>query len=330
MIPPTRRSTAARQRWCPATDPDAEWSTDPGTCSPPCLESTVGRTPRRSARASSTSSIWSRKPGPGRPRRGCGCCPTGSPSTDLLAGSDEPRPGLGSRCCSESVRMTSRRSASTPTPSPTGGPRRGRVRARAPLLRAYLREVDAHPRAGAGRRSCSSTTAASLLGEVPDALPARPPDLRGPGRARAGRPRVVPGNAASPGPDVTPEQLRQPVLVERRRGASWWSTTTTWSPPAQRSPVQALQPLLAPGRATSACTSSSRAAPAAPPGPSTSRCSQYAARPGGAGAGAVRQPRGGAARRRRAPRPAPPGRGRLVTRDRGVEVVQVAWCERAA
>ena len=26
--------------------------------------------------------------------------------------------------------------------------------------------------------------------------------------------------------------------------------------------------------------------------------------------------------------PAPPGRGRLVTRDRGVEVVQVAWAER--
>ena len=27
------------------------------------------------------------------------------------------------------------------------------------------------------------------------------------------------------------------------------------------------------------------------------------------------------------PTPAPPGRGRLVTRDRGVEVVQVAWVE---
>jgi S-DNA-T family DNA segregation ATPase FtsK/SpoIIIE len=27
------------------------------------------------------------------------------------------------------------------------------------------------------------------------------------------------------------------------------------------------------------------------------------------------------------PQPAPPGRGRLVTRDRGVEVVQMAWRE---
>ena len=27
------------------------------------------------------------------------------------------------------------------------------------------------------------------------------------------------------------------------------------------------------------------------------------------------------------PRPAPPGRGRLVTRERGVEVVQLAWSE---
>ena len=26
------------------------------------------------------------------------------------------------------------------------------------------------------------------------------------------------------------------------------------------------------------------------------------------------------------PQPAPPGRGRLVSRDRGVEVVQTAWC----
>ena len=30
------------------------------------------------------------------------------------------------------------------------------------------------------------------------------------------------------------------------------------------------------------------------------------------------------------PAPAPPGRGRLVTRDRGVEVVQVAWQEPAS
>jgi DNA segregation ATPase FtsK/SpoIIIE, S-DNA-T family len=27
------------------------------------------------------------------------------------------------------------------------------------------------------------------------------------------------------------------------------------------------------------------------------------------------------------PTPAPPGRGRLITRDRGVEVVQLAWSE---
>ena len=27
------------------------------------------------------------------------------------------------------------------------------------------------------------------------------------------------------------------------------------------------------------------------------------------------------------PQPAPPGRGRLVSRDRGVEVVQMAWSE---
>lgn len=27
------------------------------------------------------------------------------------------------------------------------------------------------------------------------------------------------------------------------------------------------------------------------------------------------------------PATAPPGRGRLITRDRGVEVVQMAWCD---
>ena len=38
-------------------------------------------------------------------------------------------------------------------------------------------------------------------------------------------------------------------------------------------------------------------------------------------------PRRGSAARQRAAVAAPPGRGRLVTRDRGVEVVQMAWTE---
>jgi S-DNA-T family DNA segregation ATPase FtsK/SpoIIIE len=126
-----------------------------------------------------------------------------------------------------------------------------------------------------------------------------------------------------PGPDVTPEQLRN---------RSWWSGAEVFIvvddydlvTTSQSSPVQVLQPLLAQARdvglhlvVARRSGGASRALyepviqtlrDLAMPGLVLSGSSDE-----GALIGNVR------------PGPAPAGRGRLITRDRGVEVVQLAW-----
>ncbi|HET7067142.1 MAG TPA: type VII secretion protein EccCa [Nocardioides sp.] len=126
-----------------------------------------------------------------------------------------------------------------------------------------------------------------------------------------------------PGPDVTPEQLRR---------RSWWTGAEVYVvvddydlvATAQSSPVQALQPLLAQGRDVGlhlAVARRSGGASRALYEPVIQSLRDLAT-PGlvlsgspdeGALIGSVR------------PGPAPAGRGRLVTRDGGVEVVQLAW-----
>jgi S-DNA-T family DNA segregation ATPase FtsK/SpoIIIE len=128
-----------------------------------------------------------------------------------------------------------------------------------------------------------------------------------------------------PGPDVTPEQLRR---------RSWWTGAEVYVvvddydlvATAQSSPVQALQPLLAQGRDVGlhlAVARRSGGASRALYEPVIQSLRDLAT-PGlvlsgspdeGALVGSVR------------PGPAPAGRGRLVTRDGGVEVVQLAWRE---
>jgi S-DNA-T family DNA segregation ATPase FtsK/SpoIIIE len=128
-----------------------------------------------------------------------------------------------------------------------------------------------------------------------------------------------------PGPDVTPEQLRN---------RSWWTGAEVFVvvddydlvATQQSSPVQVLQPLLAQARDVGLHLVVARRSGGA------SRALyepviqglRDLAMPGlvlsgspdeGNLIGTVR------------PVPAPPGRGRLVTRDRGVEVVQLAWRE---
>ena len=128
-----------------------------------------------------------------------------------------------------------------------------------------------------------------------------------------------------PGPDVTPEQLRN---------RSWWTGAEVFVlvddydlvATQQSSPVAALQPLLAAGP---------RRRPARDRGAALRRRlagalragDPVAARPGHAGPDALRQPRRGSAARQPAAAPATAGRGRLVTRERGVEVVQMAWTD---
>jgi S-DNA-T family DNA segregation ATPase FtsK/SpoIIIE len=126
-----------------------------------------------------------------------------------------------------------------------------------------------------------------------------------------------------PGPDVTPEQLRR---------RSWWSGAEVFVvvddydlvATTQSSPVQVLQPLLAQGRDVGlhlALARRSGGASRALYEPVIQSLRDLAV-PGlvlsgnadeGALVGGVR------------PAPAPAGRGRFVTRDGGVEVIQLAW-----
>jgi S-DNA-T family DNA segregation ATPase FtsK/SpoIIIE len=130
-----------------------------------------------------------------------------------------------------------------------------------------------------------------------------------------------------PGPDVTPEQLRN---------RSWWSGAEVYVvvddydlvATSTSSPVQALQPLLA-----QACDVGLHLVVARRSGGASRALYEPViqslrdlAMPGLQLSGSPDEgPLIGNVR----PTPAPPGRGRLVTRDRGVEVVQLAWREPA-
>ena len=128
-----------------------------------------------------------------------------------------------------------------------------------------------------------------------------------------------------PGPDVTPEQLRN---------RSWWKGAEVFVvvddydlvATQQSSPVQALQPLLAQARDVGLHLAVARRSG----GASRSlyepviQSLRDLAMPGLLLSGS---PDEGPLIGNLKPVPAPPGRGRLVSRDRGTEVVQMAWSE---
>ncbi|MGY2700821.1 type VII secretion protein EccCa [Nocardioides sp. HB32] len=128
-----------------------------------------------------------------------------------------------------------------------------------------------------------------------------------------------------PGPDVTPDQLRN---------RSWWTGAEVFVivddydlvATQQSSPVAALQPLLAQARDVGlhlAVARRSGGASRALYEPIVQSLRDLAM-PGLLLAGS---PDEGPLLGNQKPQPGPPGRGRLVSRDRGVEVVQMAWCE---
>ncbi|MBO0847226.1 MAG: type VII secretion protein EccCa [Nocardioides sp.] len=128
-----------------------------------------------------------------------------------------------------------------------------------------------------------------------------------------------------PGPEVTPEQLRQ---------RSWWTGAEVFVvvddydlvATTQSSPVQALQPLLAQARDVGLHIAVARRSGGASRAlyEPVIQALRDLAMPGLVLSGS---PDEGALIGNVRPAPAPPGRGRLVTRDRGVEVVQLAWRE---
>lgn len=190
-------------------------------------------------------------------------------------------------------------------------------------LRTYLREV-MRTRTPAEAQVVVVDYRRSLLGEVPDdyqvhyltsAAQAEPvlTELAG----------LLTGRI--PGPDVTPDQLRN---------RSWWQGPEVFVvvddydlvATSQGSPLQVLQPLLAQARDTGlhvVLARRSGGASRALYDPVIQSLRDLAI-PGLLLAGS---PDEGPLIGNQKPQPAPPGRGRLVTRDRGVEVVQLAWTE---
>ena len=128
-----------------------------------------------------------------------------------------------------------------------------------------------------------------------------------------------------PGPDVTPDQLRN---------RSWWQGAEVFVlvddydlvATQQSSPVQALTPLLAQARDVGLHVAVARRSGGASRAlyEPVIQSLRDLAMPGLLLSGS---PDEGPLLGNQKPLPAPPGRGRLVTRDRGVEVVQMAWSE---
>ncbi|MGB0190734.1 MAG: type VII secretion protein EccCb, partial [Nocardioides sp.] len=191
------------------------------------------------------------------------------------------------------------------------------------LLRTYVQEV-ARTRGAAEAQVVVVDYRRSLLGEVPEghllqyltSAQQATPALRD--LAAYLEQRI-------PGPDVTPEQLRS---------RSWWQGAEVFVvvddydlvATQQSSPLAPLQPLLAQARDVGLHVVVARRSGGASralyePVIQTLR---DLAMPGLLLSGSPDEgPLLGTLR----PTPLPPGRGRLVTRDRGVETVQVAWSE---
>ena len=191
------------------------------------------------------------------------------------------------------------------------------------VLRSYLREV-VRTRTPQRAQIVVVDYRRALLGEVPEgqlllyltsatqALPA----LRDLAAYLEGR---------LPGPDVTPDQLRS---------RSWWTGAEVFVvvddydlvATPQGSPVQPLQPLMAQAHDTGLHVVVARRSGGASRAvyEPVLQSMRDLAMPALLLSGSPDEgPLVGGVR----PTPAPPGRGRLVTRDRGVEVVQTAWTE---
>ena len=183
---------------------------------------------------------------------------------------------------------------------------------------------DAHPHAeGGAARGRRLPPLAARRG--PGGVPAQLPDL---GRPRPRRRSATSRRTSSrgiPGPDVTPEQLRN---------RSWWTGAEVFVlvddydlvATQQSSPVAALQPLLAQARDVGLHLVVARRSGGASRAlyEPVIQSLRDLAMPGLLLSGS---PDEGPLLGNQKPPPAPPGRGRLITRDRGVEVVQMAWRE---
>ncbi|MGZ6745163.1 MAG: type VII secretion protein EccCa [Nocardioides sp.] len=191
------------------------------------------------------------------------------------------------------------------------------------VLRAYVKEI-MRTRTPAEAQIVIVDYRRSLLGEVPDEYL-----LNYLTSATQAQPAIR--DLASylenriPGPDVTPDQLRN---------RSWWKGAEVFVvvddydlvATQQSSPVQSLQPLMAQARDTGLHLAVARRSGGASRAlyEPVLQSMRDLAMPGLLLSGS---PDEGPLLGNQKPMPAPPGRGRLVSRDRGVEVVQMAWSD---
>ena len=321
----TPRSTARSPSWCRTAAPAAAWSRPSCTSSPRCPASTAS--PTATPSASGVEDLVERSRKAWRGEQG--------PKLRLLPERIElaqVHEQVGRQ------RDLDRRPASLPRHR-RAGPRPGRPRRRARAAPADLRRQplgqeraaahlpprgDADPRPPRRRRSSWSTTAASLLGEVPEDYP-----LHYLTSATQAQPAIAELaqylQSRLPGPDVTPEQLRN---------RSWWTGAEVFVVIDDYDLVST-QSELADRAAGAAAGPGPRRRPAPRAGAALRRRGAcplrarhpVAARPRDARSAAVRQPRRGPAHRHHQAPPGVSGRGQLITRDRGVEVVQTVWTD---
>jgi len=191
------------------------------------------------------------------------------------------------------------------------------------VLRAYAQEI-MRTRTPAEAQLVVVDYRRSLLGEVPDEYLLD--YLTSNTQAQPGlRDLATYLESRIPGPDVTPEQLRS---------RSWWTGAEVYVlvddydlvATQQGSPLHALAPLLAQARDVGLHVVVARRSGGASRAlyEPVIQSLRDLAMPGLLLSGS---PEEGPLFGNQKPQPAPPGRGRLVSRDRGVEVVQMAWSE---
>ena len=165
----------------------------------------------------------------------------------------------------------------------------------------------------------------SLLGEVPDEYLLNYLTSARPGRAGAQGPRRRTSRTGSPARTSPPSSCATGRGGQGPR-SSCSSTTTTWSPPSRARRSQPLQPLLAQARDVGLHLALARRSGGASRAlyEPVIQSLRDLAMPGLLLSGS---PDEGPLIGNLKPHPAPPGRGRLVTRDRGAEVVQLAWTD---
>ena len=212
-------------------------------------------------------------------------------------------------------RRSTRTASRTCWSSATGSPARARCCAR------YVREI-MRTRTPQQAQLVVVDYRRSLLGEVPEEYLLNYLTSATQAAPALQRPRDVPREPASPAPTSPPSSCATGRGGPAPR-CSCSSTTTTWSPPSRARRSHALQPLLAQARDVGLHVIVARRSGGASRAlyEPVIQSMRDLAMPG---PDALRQPRRGPAARQPAADSPPPGRGRLVTRDRGVETIQLA------